>query len=87
VSIFLSPMDVHINRSPIAGKIVDVIYKPGAFKIATKKIASEVNEQNVITIENAEMRVVTRRLPAFLPAASCAGNGLVTSYPPASGSA
>ena len=29
ISIFLSPLDVHINRSPIPGKIVDVIYSPG----------------------------------------------------------
>jgi phosphatidylserine decarboxylase len=66
VSIFLSPMDVHINRSPIAGTVVDVVYKPGAFKIATKKIASEVNEQNVITIENKEMRIVARQIAGLL---------------------
>jgi phosphatidylserine decarboxylase len=66
VSIVLSPMDVHINRSPIAGTVVDVVYKPGAFKIATKKIASEVNEQNVITIENKEMRIVARQIAGLL---------------------
>jgi len=66
VSIFLSPMDVHINRSPIAGTIRDVVYKPGAFKVATQKIASEVNEQNVITIENSEMRIVTRQIAGLL---------------------
>src|ERR1051325_7181666 len=31
ISIFLSPLDVHINRSPIPGKIVDMIYSPGKF--------------------------------------------------------
>jgi phosphatidylserine decarboxylase len=66
VSIFLSPVDVHINRAPIAGTVVDVVYKPGAFKVATKKIASEVNEQNVITIENGEMRVVARQIAGLL---------------------
>src|SRR5262245_55696703 len=40
ISIFLSPLDVHINRAPIAGKIVDVTYKPGAFHIASRDIAS-----------------------------------------------
>jgi phosphatidylserine decarboxylase len=66
VSIFLSPVDVHINRSPIAGTIVDVVYKPGAFKVASKKIASEVNEQNVITIENEAMRIVARQIAGLL---------------------
>lgn len=66
VSIFLSPMDVHINRSPLGGTVEDVVYKPGAFKVASRKIASEVNEQNVITIANAEMRVVTRQIAGIL---------------------
>jgi phosphatidylserine decarboxylase len=35
ISIFLSPLDVHINRSPIPGKIVDMIYSPGKFLMAT----------------------------------------------------
>lgn len=66
ISIFLSPMDVHINRSPIAGTIEDVVYKPGAFKVASRKIASEVNEQNVITISNPEMRIVARQIAGIL---------------------
>lgn len=66
VSIFLSPMDVHINRSPIGGTITDVVYKPGRFEIASKKIASEVNEQNVITIQGAEFDLVTRQIAGVL---------------------
>jgi phosphatidylserine decarboxylase len=54
VSIFLSPMDVHINRAPIAGTIEAVVYKAGEFRVASRKIASEVNEQNVITIAGPE---------------------------------
>src|ERR1044072_3347689 len=49
MAIFLSPMDVHINRSPIAGEIIDVVYKPGAFHIASKDIATVEHEKNVIT--------------------------------------
>lgn len=66
VSIFLSPVDVHINRSPIGGTIEEVVYKPGKFKVASKKIASVVNEQNVITISNAEMRIVARQIAGVL---------------------
>jgi phosphatidylserine decarboxylase len=66
VSIFLSPFDVHINRSPVAGVIEEVTYKPGSFKVASKKIASAVNEQNVITIANDELRVVARQIAGIL---------------------
>src|SRR5688572_28022563 len=62
VSIFLSPMDVHINRSPIAGTIEEVVYKPGRFEVASRKIASQVNEQNVITIAGPELRIVARQI-------------------------
>src|SRR3954471_11606271 len=51
VSIFLSPLDVHINRSPISGKVLDVTYTKGRFKPATSDTASLVNEQNALTIQ------------------------------------
>src|SRR5688572_31170979 len=38
ISIFLSPLDVHINRSPIAGEIIEIVYKRGAFHIASRDI-------------------------------------------------
>lgn len=66
VSIFLSPMDVHINRSPIAGTIEEITYKPGQFRVASKKIASEVNEQNVITIRGPEIEIVARQIAGIL---------------------
>ena len=66
VSIFLSPMDVHINRSPIAGEIVEVVYKPGAFHIASRDIASIENEQNIITVRGARATVVVRQIAGVL---------------------
>jgi len=66
VSIFLSPMDVHINRAPIGGTIDEVTYKPGEFRVASRRIASEVNEQNVIVIRNPEMRIVARQIAGIL---------------------
>ena len=66
ISIFLSPLDVHINRSPIAGEILDVVYKPGAFHIASRDIASAENEQNVVTVRGAKLTVVFRQIAGVI---------------------
>ena len=66
ISIFLSPFDVHINRSPIPGKIVDVVYSPGRFLMATKEKASLVNEQNALTIQGEKITVVCKQIAGIL---------------------
>ena len=50
VSIFLSPLDVHINRSPIGGKVDEVKHTRGKFIAAYKDEASERNEQNSLRL-------------------------------------
>lgn len=65
ISIFLSPLDVHINRAPIAGHIVDVAYTRGKFLIATDEKASVVNEQNALTIEG-KITVVCKQIAGIL---------------------
>jgi phosphatidylserine decarboxylase len=66
VSIFLSPLDVHINRSPIPGRIVDMLYSRGKFLIATNEQASLVNEQNALTIEGEKITVVCKQIAGIL---------------------
>ena len=66
ISIFLSPFDVHINRSPIPGKIVDMLYSRGKFLIATNEQASLVNEQNALTIEGEKITVVCKQIAGIL---------------------
>jgi len=66
ISIFLSPLDVHINRSPIHGKIVDMIYSPGKFLMATNEKASLVNEQNALTIQGEKITVVCKQIAGIL---------------------
>jgi phosphatidylserine decarboxylase len=66
VSIFLSPFDVHINRSPIAGEITSVSYMRGKFLIATDEKASLVNEQNVLTIKGDRVTVVCKQIAGIV---------------------
>ena len=66
VSIFLSPLDVHINRAPIAGKITNISYTRGKFLMATNENASLVNEQNALTIEGEQVTVVCKQIAGIL---------------------
>src|SRR5262245_46115759 len=66
ISIFLSPLDVHINRSPIPGKIVDMVYSPGKFLMATNEKASLVNEQNALTIQGEKVTIVCKQIAGIL---------------------
>jgi phosphatidylserine decarboxylase len=51
ISIFMSVFDCHVNRSPVAGRITKVAYKPGLFLNADLDKASEDNERNGVVIE------------------------------------
>lgn len=66
VSVFLSPVDVHINRSPIAGKIKKVDYVPGKKMPATSDTASFINERNSLTIEGEKISVVCTQIAGIL---------------------
>ena len=66
VSIFLSPLDVHINRSPIAGEVTNVTYTKGRFKMATRDEASLVNEQNALTIRGEHITVICKQIAGVL---------------------
>ena len=57
VSIFLSPLDVHVNRAPIAGLVVDTAYTPGRFVAAYDPRAGEVNERNAVHLQGDAARV------------------------------
>ena len=54
VSIFMNVFNVHVNRSPYKGKVVDVDYIPGRFINASFDKASELNERNAVVIETEE---------------------------------
>jgi phosphatidylserine decarboxylase len=66
VSIFLSPLDVHINRAPIAGEITNITYTRGKFLMATDERASLVNEQNMLTIRGEQITVMCKQIAGIL---------------------
>ena len=66
VSVFLSPLNVHINRAPIAGRIINVEYVKGKKLPATKNEASFVNERNSLTIENDNVTIICTQIAGIL---------------------
>lgn len=67
ISIFLNVFDVHVNRSPVAGRIADVNYRRGQFLVASKETASVENEQNVVTVETADgIRVIYKQIAGLI---------------------
>ena len=66
LSIFMSPLDVHVNRMPIAGTIKAINYKKGSFQVASKELASIENEQNVFTVEGPQGVIVVKQIAGLL---------------------
>ncbi len=54
ISIFMNAFDCHVNRSPCAGKVSEILYKPGKFLNASLDKASEDNERNYYKITNKQ---------------------------------
>ncbi len=65
ISIFMSPLNVHINRAPMNGKVERIIYRPGAFKPAYKKDSNR-NEQNIILIGTKNGQVMMKQIAGIL---------------------
>ncbi len=54
ISIFMSPLDVHLNRAPVSGRVIETKYHPGKFLMASREKASLLNEQNAFVLEGEE---------------------------------
>jgi len=66
ISMFLSPMDVHINRTPVSGTVTRVEYHPGKFLPAYKKEAGELNEWTEVWFNRPGGPVVVRQIVGIL---------------------
>jgi len=84
ISIFLSMMDCHVNRAPVAGRIIRSIYVPGAFFSAASDKSSEENERRALVVETptgAQIAVlqiagmISRRIVTFAGEGDTVGVG------------
>ena len=66
ISMFLSPMDVHINRTPVAGTVRHVEFHPGQFFPAYKKEAGELNEWTEVWFDRPGGPIVVRQIVGIL---------------------
>ena len=66
VSVFLSPLDVHVNRMPIGGRVTKVQYHPGRFLPAYKAEAGDLNEYTEVWIEHDGHTIVFRQIVGIL---------------------
>jgi len=66
ISVFLSIFDVHVNRTPVAGRISEIQYRKGQFYAAMRGRASEENEQNVIHVSSERGEVVFKQIAGLL---------------------
>ena len=66
ITIFLSPMDVHVNRMPVDGRVAKVEYYPGRFLPAYRADAGDLNEHTQVTIERNGYHVVVRQIVGVL---------------------
>lgn len=66
ISIFLNIFNVHVNRTPIPGKVTQVVYTKGKFMVASHELASADNEQNTLVIEGNGTRVTCRQIAGLI---------------------
>ena len=66
ISIFLSVIDVHVNRSPMEGVIREVVYQKGKFLNAMGSASAEQNEQNIVTVEGGGQTLVFKQIAGLL---------------------
>jgi phosphatidylserine decarboxylase len=66
MSIFLSLFNVHVNRSPIAGRIEAVDYRPGKFMVAFNDKASTDNERNIIMVSDGKVTIVFTQIAGIV---------------------
>jgi phosphatidylserine decarboxylase len=67
VSIFMSLFDVHLNRAPVSGKVLERNYLPGRFLVANVEKSSLLNEQNAVLLETEDrLKILVIQIAGFV---------------------
>ncbi len=67
ISIYMSALNVHVNRTPISGKVIYNQYHPGQYLVAFHPKASELNERNTVVLEHGSgQQVLVRQIAGLL---------------------
>ena len=66
IRIFLSVMDVHVQRAPAAGRVTKTQYRPGVFLDARDRRAPFVNESNAVEIDTVRGRIMVRQIAGLI---------------------
>lgn len=66
LSIFMSPLNVHVNRSPVTGTVEYQQYHPGEYLVAWHPKSSELNERNTVVIKKGNHKVLLRQIAGKL---------------------
>lgn len=66
VSIFLSPLNVHVNRFPISGTVQHYTYIPGKYVVAFAEKSSDANERTHIGIGNGKIKILFKQIAGFV---------------------
>ncbi len=62
ISVFMSPLNVHSNKSPITGEVSYVQYHPGEYLVAWHPKSSELNERNTVVIKRKQYQILMRQI-------------------------
>jgi len=71
VSIFMSPLNVHVNRNPISGEVKYMKYHPGKYLVAWHPKSSTENERTTMVISNSKMELLVRQIAGALARRIC----------------
>lgn len=62
ISVFMSPLNVHSNKSPVTGEVTYVQYHPGEYLVAWHPKSSELNERNTVVIKKKQHQILMRQI-------------------------
>jgi phosphatidylserine decarboxylase len=62
ISVFMSPLNVHSNKSPVTGEVMYVQYHPGEYLVAWHPKSSELNERNTVVIKKKQHQILMRQI-------------------------